>query len=58
MFNIYALNYYSLSKENTAIKRAIEKIGFFNKCLLVIVVSADFEFTSKMFNGEYSDFNS
>jgi len=58
MFNIRALKYYSLSRETTVTKWFIEKVGFFNKCLLIVAVSADFEFTSKMFNGQYSDFNS
>ena len=57
MWNIRALKYYSLSKETTITKWYIEKVGFFNKCLLIIMASADFEFSSSAFNGQYSDFN-
>jgi len=35
----------------------IAKVSIFNKCALIILTTANFEFTDLAFNGEYSDFN-
>ena len=39
------------------IKYMIAKVSIFNKCALIILTTANFEFTDIAFNGEYSDFN-
>ena len=45
------------SAEIRFIKNAVFIVSFINNALLVMVMSANFEFTSHVFNGKYSDFN-
>ena len=55
--NIKNLRFKSLSKESFWIKYTISGFSFFTKCCLIVLLSANFEFTSIMFNGRFTDFN-
>ena len=55
--NVKDLKFKSLSNETFWIKYTISKFSFFIKCILIILIGANFEYTTTMFNGTYSDFN-
>jgi len=38
-------------------KFLLSKISFFNKCIVLILITANFEFSDICFNGPYSDIN-
>jgi len=47
----------SLTKQTKKIKEILYMMTFFNKCLLLVILTANFEFTDRFFNGPFSDFN-
>jgi len=48
---------HSLTDETIRIKKVLTIISLFNKCIYIIILTANFEFTNRAFNGKYSDFN-
>ena len=46
----------SFTKEVKILKNVFTLMSVFNSCLIILIISANFEMTDKAFNGEYSDF--
>jgi len=53
--NLYGFD--TLTKTSRVTKFLLSKISFFNKCVVLILITANFEFTDVFFNGPYSDIN-
>ena len=46
----------SVTKQNNILKTVFTCLSVFNKCIIILLINANFEFTDFMFNGEYSDY--
>ena len=57
IYFVKKIGYDSLTKEISLIRFFIAKVSVFNKCVLIILTTANFEFTDYAFNGTFSDFN-
>jgi len=53
----YLYGYDTCTKTTRVSKFLLSKISFFNKCILLILITANFEFSDTWFNGPYSDIN-
>jgi len=47
----------SFTEETKVTKQVISYLTLFNKCFLIIALTANFEVGEFLFNGPYSDFN-
>ena len=56
-YNAYELRISSITKETKVLKSLYTVISVFNKCIIIILIGANLEFTDIAFNGEFSDFN-
>jgi len=57
LYNVTLLGIDSITKETNVLKVTFFVVSFFNNCMLIVLIGANFEFTDAMFNGKYSDFN-
>ena len=54
---IKKIGFHTKSSEIRMIKNCVFWLQFFSSGLMVLVMSANFDFTKLAFNGQYSDFN-
>jgi len=57
IFTVKKIGYATRTKEYRRIKLLVFSISFFISGLLVLLMSANFSFSDKHFNGRFSDFN-
>ena len=54
---VRAYGHDSLTTRMKITQRVLSHVSFFNCCILLILITSDFEFSEEHFNGRYSDFN-
>ena len=55
---VKAWGFKTFTDETKVTKWIISLLTFISKCLLIVLLTANFEYGTVVFNGEYSDYNS